>query len=93
MATPIGPMIIENHGKLDERNIQVVMVVDLLEDSRGHRWDSYDPAGNMIERVGYTHGNVIIADGSVKKGDRILKLGVNQQKQLDGYLVTIGIEV
>ena len=93
MATPIGPMIIENHGKLDERNIQVVMVVDLLEDSRGQRWDRYDPAGNMIERVGYTHGNVIIADGSVKKGDRILKLGVNQQKQLDGYLVTIGIEV
>jgi len=92
MASPVGPMIIENHDEQDECNIQVVLVVDLLEDKRGYRWDCYDPAGNMLERVGYTHGNVVTADGSVKKGDRIQRLGANQQKKLDAYLEEIGVE-
>ena len=92
MASPIGSIITENHGQQDECNIQVVLVVDLLEDKRGYRWDCYDPAGNMLERVGYTHGNVVVADGSVKKGDRIRPLGLKQEKRLEGYLKEIGVE-
>lgn len=92
MPTPIGPMIIENHDESNECNIQVVLVVDAREDKREYRWDCYDPQGNMLERVGYTHGLITFPDGHVLKGDTITPLPVRQKAKLAEYLLEIGVE-
>jgi len=92
MSTPVGPMVIENHDEEDECNIQVVLVIDAQRDIREYRYDCYDPAGNMLERVGYTHGVITFADGHVQKGDTIRNLGPKQKTKLAEYLKEIGVE-
>ena len=92
MPSPVGPLIDCEHAEHGECHIQIVLVVDLLEDKRDYRWDCYDLAGNMKERIGYTHGNIVKADGSVMKGDSIKPLGRLQRAQLNEYLAEIGVE-
>jgi len=79
MSTPIGDTIVENHDKEDERNVQVVLVIDA--------------AGNFLERVGYTVGVIEHPDGHIQSGDTVTTKTVAQKTKLNSYLTTIGIEV
>ena len=93
MSTPIGDTIVENHDKEDERNVQVVLVIDSREDKREYCYDYYDPAGNFLERVGYTVGVIEHSDGHIQSGDTVTTKTVAQKTKLNSYLTTIGIEV
>ena len=93
MATPVGDPIIENHDKEDEKNVQVVLVVDAREDKREYCYDCYDPAGNFLERVGYTVGQIEHPDGHIQNGDTVTSKTVAQKTKLNSYLAEIGIEV
>ena len=93
MSTPIGDIIVENHDKEDEKNVQVVLVIDAREDKREYCYDYYDPAGNFLERVGYTVGVIEHPDGHIQSGDTVTTKTVAQKSKLNSYLTTIGIEV
>ena len=92
MSTPVGPGISQGHDTANECVIQIVLVVDAQVDERVYRWDCYDFAGNMLERVGYRHGMIEKADGSMIKGDTVLSLEVGQKAKLTKYLKEIGVE-
>ena len=92
MSTPVGPNIGQDHDTPHECFIQVVLVVDAQEDKRVYRWDCYDLKGNMLERVGYKHGMIEKADGSMIKGDTVLPFSPANRAKLKGYLEEIGVE-
>lgn len=72
MATPVEhPVYIENEGKDNELHYHLVYVVDMVSRQNNYGLDVYNSHNELIERVGYTYGEVIVSPGVVSFGDTL----------------------
>tara|TARA_Y100000310_G_scaffold345771_1_gene469638 strand:- start:3493 stop:3780 length:288 start_codon:yes stop_codon:yes gene_type:complete len=92
MSTPVGEVVVENHGKENETRTSVVLVTDVVSNKQEYRLDVYNHAGSLQQRVGYITGLTSLQDGSVVNGDQLKNINADRKVAINEYMVKAGVE-